>query len=172
MRIPIGALCGARAIVLASIAAMLLASAGTAALSPAAATAAPAARASLTDVENDVMCVVCHTPLAVSQSPQANAERDFIRGLIAQGETKSQIKAALVAQYGPSVLALPQVRGFNLTIYVLPPALLLAGLAVLALTLPKWRERARAQAASVAPSGPPLDPAEASRLDEELARYR
>ncbi len=91
-----------------------------------AATGAPAAgavkpRASLTNIENDVMCVVCNTPLAVSQSPQADAERQFISGLIAQGKTKKQIENALVAQYGSSVLALPPAHGFNLTVYVLPP---------------------------------------------------
>ena len=53
------------------------------------------------------MCVVCKTPLAVSQSPQADGERTFISGLIAKGETKAQIVKAMVAQYGPAVLALP-----------------------------------------------------------------
>ena len=45
----------------------------------AAAAADAAARASLTDIENDVMCVACHEPLAVAQSPQADAERNYIR---------------------------------------------------------------------------------------------
>ena len=47
-------------------------------LTPAAALAA--SRASLTEIENDVMCVSCREPLAVAQSPQAYAERAFIRG--------------------------------------------------------------------------------------------
>jgi cytochrome c-type biogenesis protein CcmH/NrfF len=128
-------------------------------------------RASLTDVEDEVMCLVCHTPLAVSQSPQADAEREFIRGLIAHGDTKAQIKNSLVAQYGPAVLALPKPHGFNLTIYILPPALLLAGLGALVVTLPRWRRRTRARAAEVATPTPALDPADARRVDEELARY-
>ena len=61
------------------------------ALAPAAG-AAVAPRASLTDIENDVMCVACHEPLAVAQSPQADAERSYIRTLIAQGQTKPQIE--------------------------------------------------------------------------------
>ncbi len=143
-------------------------------LAPSVAPAAPQQRASLTDIENNVMCVVCNTPLAVSQSPQADAERQFIRDLITKGETKAQIERALVAQYGPSVLALPPAHGFNLTVYVVPPAILLVGLAALALVLPRWRRRTRA-AASAAESGtsppPPLDAAEARRLDEDLARH-
>ena len=70
------------------------------AITPAAAPAATPAP-SLTDIENDVMCPSCHEPLAVAQSPQAYSERNFIRGLIAQGLTKAQIERQLVAQYGP-----------------------------------------------------------------------
>jgi len=128
-------------------------------------------RASLTDVEDEVMCVACHTPLAVSESPQANSERDFIRQLIAQGDTKSEIKNALVAQYGQAVLALPRAHGFNLAVYIVPPALVLAGIAALLIALPRWRRRTRAAAARVAPSGPTLDPADTRRLDEDLARF-
>jgi cytochrome c-type biogenesis protein CcmH len=71
------------------------------------AVAAVTPRASLTDIESDVMCVVCKTPLAVSQSPEADAERAFITKLINKGETKAQILKAMVSQYGPPVLAPP-----------------------------------------------------------------
>src|SRR5947209_3465441 len=101
-------------------------------------------RASLPDVENDVMCVVCNEPLAVSQSPEADRERAFISNLIAKGYTKHQIEQALVVQYGQSVLALPPAHGFNLTVYVLPPAILLLGAGALAFALPRWRRRTRA----------------------------
>ena len=142
-----------------------------AALGPATAVGAAQQRASLTDIENDVMCVVCNTPLAVSQSPQADAERQFIRDLIARGETKAQIERALVGQYGPSVLALPPAHGFNLTVYVLPPAILVAGIAALALVLPRWRRRTRAAPGVAADPPRPLEPAEQRRLDEDLARH-
>jgi cytochrome c-type biogenesis protein CcmH len=140
------------------------------ALAPAAAIARPA-RASLTDVENDVMCVACHEPLAVAQSPQAEAERDFIRTLIAQGDTKAQIERQLEAQYGPAVLGKPPAHGFNLTVYILPPAILLVGIAILAMTLPRWRRRARAASAQPIASAPPLEPGEEQRLEEELSRF-
>jgi cytochrome c-type biogenesis protein CcmH len=127
-------------------------------------------RASLTDIENDVMCVACREPLAVAQAPQAYAERDYIRSLIAQGKTKREIEQALVAQYGPAVLAKPPAHGFNLTVYVLPPALLLLGAAILAIALPRWRRRTRATAVGT-PAKPRLTPADARRLEEDLARY-
>jgi cytochrome c-type biogenesis protein CcmH len=139
--------------------------------------AAATARASLTDIENDVMCVSCRESLAVAQSPQSYAERNYIRTLIAQGKTKAQIEQALVGQYGPAVLGKPPASGFNLTVYVLPPAVVVLGIVVLAVALPKWRRRTRAATAK-ANARPDLDaspPApssrEAERLDQELARF-
>jgi cytochrome c-type biogenesis protein CcmH len=152
------------------------------ALSPPLAAAATA-RASLTDIENDVMCVSCRESLAVAQSPQSYAERNYIRTLIGQGETKSQIEQALVGQYGPAVLGKPPASGFNLTIYVLPPAILVLGIAVLAVALPRWRRRTRATeppagpaatgpaATGPAATGPAVSSVEAARLDQELARF-
>jgi cytochrome c-type biogenesis protein CcmH len=146
-------------------------------LAPLAATTAAAtkSRAQFLQVQSDVMCVACHEPLAVAQSPEAFSERQYIRQLIAQGMTRSQIENNLVAQYGPAVLAKPPAHGFNLLVYVLPPVVLLIGLATLAYTLPKWRRRSRQAATESAPAstGPPpssLDPEDEQRLREDLAR--
>jgi cytochrome c-type biogenesis protein CcmH/NrfF len=138
-------------------------------LSPVLASAATA-RASLTDIENDVMCVACHESLAVAQSPQADSERTFIRRLISQGLPKKQIEQALVGQYGTAVLALPPAHGFNLVVYVIPPALLLLGIGTLVVVLPRWRRRTRAAAGQPQAPGPALDPGDVRRLDEDLAR--
>jgi cytochrome c-type biogenesis protein CcmH len=132
-------------------------------------------RASLTDVEADVMCVVCHEPLAVAQSPQADRERAYILTLIHQGEAKAQIEHALVAQYGPSVLAKPPAHGFSLLLYILPPVLVAVGLAILAFALPRWRRRSAARASASGSAISPamaLSPREAQRLDDELRHYR
>jgi cytochrome c-type biogenesis protein CcmH len=141
-------------------------------IAPTTASAAPVPRASLTDIENDVMCTSCREPLAVANSPQADSERSYIRGLIAKGYTKSQIEQNLVAQYGPAVLGKPPAHGFNLTVYILPPAILILGAAILFVTLPRWRRRTKAAAAQPAGDLKPLDPAEARRLDDDLARFR
>ena len=118
------------------------------------------------------MCTLCHESLAVAQSPQADAERNYIRGLIAQGETKQQILNNMVAQYGQNVLGKPPASGFNLTVYILPPAILLVGLAILGLTLPRWRRRTRAAAARSPAAAPAFDPAETARLEHELSQFR
>lgn len=126
-------------------------------------------RTSMTAVENDVMCTVCKEPLAVAQSLEADRERAFISNLIGKGYTKHQIEQAMVAQYGESVLALPPAHGFNLTVYILPPAVVVLGAAGLGFALPRWRRRTRAQAQGMPP--PPLNPDDAHRLDEDLARH-
>ena len=140
-------------------AAALAAIAATAtALAPAAAIAAETTpKASLTDIENDVMCVSCREPLAVAQSPQAIAERNYIRTLIAQGQTKAQIEQALVGQYGPAVLGKPPAHGFNLTVYILPPAILIAGIGTLALLLPEMAAAVEGQRSSPSPHRRTLD---------------
>jgi cytochrome c-type biogenesis protein CcmH/NrfF len=155
----------------AAIALLALALATTAAAAPAGA-ATP--RTTLPAIEEQVMCVVCKTPLAVANGPQADAERRQIRELIARGLTERQIKDALVAQYGRRVLALPDAGGFNAAVYAIPVAVVLLGLAILAVALPRWRRRAREPAPEAAWGAAPADRApsaeELRRVDEELAR--
>jgi cytochrome c-type biogenesis protein CcmH len=138
-------------------------------LSAAAAAAVPQ-RASYTQVLNDVMCVVCHEPLAVAQSPEAFQERQYIRTLISQGETRTQIEHNMVESYGPAVLALPPAHGFNLFVYVIPPVVVVLGIVTVLLTIPRWRRRTRQAAGHPAVALPALDPGDARRLDEDLAR--
>ncbi len=125
---------------------------------------------SLPVIERQVMCVTCKIPLQVAESPQADREREFIQGLIDEGQDEAQVKRSLVAQYGPTVLALPSAHGFDLTVYLVPLMVFLALLATLAVLLPRWRRHARAQAGSVL-EAPPLEPAAAARLDADLARF-
>ena len=134
---------------------------------PTAATAATP-RTTLGDVENEVMCPVCGTPLNVAESPQANRERDFIRAEVAQGKTKEEIKRDLVAQYGPNVLALPDSGdGVNWAVYVVPAVIVLAALSALLLFVPRWRRRSTTAPAAAATK---LSKDDQQRVDRELAR--
>jgi cytochrome c-type biogenesis protein CcmH/NrfF len=121
-------------------------------------------------IERQVMCVTCKIPLNVAESPQADRERVLIRRLIAEGKTEAQVKSALVGQYGAAVLGLPSAKGFDLTAYVVPIAVVLALLALLALLLPSWRRHARAQVATT-PDTPKLSEDDAARLDADLKRF-
>ena len=117
------------------------------------------------------MCVSCHEPLNQVNSPQALTEKSFLRGLIAKDLSLGRIKSAMVAQYGTEVLGRPPASGFNLTIYILPPAVLIGGLLLLAYTLPKWRERSRRTAGMRLAGAEPLDSVDAKRLDDELGDF-
>jgi cytochrome c-type biogenesis protein CcmH/NrfF len=139
-----------------------------AAVTTAASPASPPARASLPAIERRVMCVTCKIPLIVAQSPQADRERAFIRGLIAEGRTETQIERALVSQYGPTALGLPSARGFDLTAYLAPIVAVVGLVVTLALLLPRWRRRGRD--GSDPPVKRALSAAETARLDADMAR--
>jgi cytochrome c-type biogenesis protein CcmH len=135
-------------------------------LAPAAGAQEPA-RASLPDIEDEVMCPICGTLLELSFSPQAERERDFIRRLIARGETKAEIKNALVDQYGEDVLAVPDDSGFDLTAWVVPGL----GLVVLASVLGvAYLRRRRGPPGGLAEDAP-LSAEDAARLDRDISTY-
>ena len=96
-------------------------------------------------IEGEVMCPVCGTLLELAESPQAQREKVFIAKLVAQGRTKQQIKDALVAQYGPEVLALPKAKGFDLSAYLVPIVALLVAIVALALSVARWRRAGDSQ---------------------------
>jgi cytochrome c-type biogenesis protein CcmH len=123
--------------------------------------------ASLPDIEDEVMCVQCKTALNVSTSAVADQERAFIRRQIALGKNKQQVKAALVDEFGPGVLAQPEEKGFSLAAYLVPIALALLALAGLVVAARRWRRRP--PEAATAPEA--LDDDDARRLDAELAAY-
>jgi cytochrome c-type biogenesis protein CcmH/NrfF len=133
--------------------------------------APPEPQTTLPDVEDEVMCPICGTALNLSGAPQADRERAFIRRLIAAGKTKDEIKDELVAQYGPEVLAEPQKSGFDLTAWLVPGAAILLAAGGIAFGLRRWRRAARDAEAQRRPGEPPLESAEAERLDADLARY-
>jgi cytochrome c-type biogenesis protein CcmH len=134
------------------------------ALAPA---AVAADRASLPDVEDEVMCTICGTLLAESESPQADRERALIRKLIANGDSKDQIKDALVAQYGPRVLATPSGHGFDLLAWIVP--VLALALAVLGIALGLRRGRRGRNGPATEP--PPLSAEDQRRVEADLADF-
>jgi cytochrome c-type biogenesis protein CcmH len=152
------------------IAVPALALAGLAALAVLVA-AAPASASerhpTLAELEGEVVCPTCHTTLDMSTSAVANRIRVFIRERIAAGDTKSEIKSKLVAQFGTAVLAEPPKRGFDLLAWVLPIGGLLLGAAAVGWAAWRWSPRLREPVAT----GPPLDPELERRLDDELERF-
>jgi cytochrome c-type biogenesis protein CcmH len=135
--------------------------------------AAPAAASerhpTLGELEGEVMCPTCKTTLDQSNAPIANRIRQFISARIAAGDTASEIKAKLVAQFGPAILAEPSKHGFNLLAWVLPFVAIGVGAGALGWLVWRWSRGRRRQAAPA--GGPPIDPELDRRVDEELARF-
>ena len=133
--------------------------------------AAPALAAdppTLADLEDELVCPTCDTSLEMSNSPIAERMRVFIRERIAAGDSKEEIKAALVEQFGEGVLAAPPKKGFNLLAWLLPlVGLVLAG-AVVTVLARRWLAARTDEPDEPAPR---LDPALERRLDDELARF-
>lgn len=150
---------------LAILAALMLALSATTAIAGAA-----APKTSVTDIEDEVMCVACGVPLDIAESPQATQERGYIRQLVAEGKTKQEVKDELVAQYGDRVLALPKDDGFGLAAYLVPIAIVVIALAAGLYFVPKWRQKRNASDDGL-DQGPDLTDADARRLEEDLARY-
>jgi cytochrome c-type biogenesis protein CcmH len=141
-----------------AVVALALALAGPAAAQPC---------ATLEDLQDEVICPTCNTTLEMSSSPVAARMRAFIRERIAAGDSKEEIKARLVAEFGEGVLAAPPKRGFNLLAWLLPLAGIAAALVVITLLARRWRVT---RAIGGKPAAP-LDPVLERRVDEELARY-
>ncbi len=141
------------------------------------AVAAPAAASeqnpTLPELERELICPTCHESLAASSSPIADRMRTFIRARIAAGDTKSEIKAELVDQFGEAVLAAPPKSGFNLLAWVLPLVGIALAAGIVGVLAYRW-SRTRKAPAPPDPSANGryhLDPELERRVDEELARY-
>ena len=173
------------------LAALALALAAALAGPAATAIAAECPRTTLADVEDEVMCPVCGTPLALAlEAPQAQREREFIRRLIDRCRSKAQVKRALVAEFGEDVLALPGDEEEDdlgdVAVYAVPVVAILLAIAAITVAVVRWR-RGWTRPAPVAdseegeggaPAGaheprrprPPSGAAEA-KLDSDLERY-
>jgi cytochrome c-type biogenesis protein CcmH len=137
--------------------------------------AAPALAAppqtSINEVEGEVMCPICGTLLELAESPQAQRERVLVKRLIAEGKSKGEVKDALVAQYGPAVLALPEGKGFDLTAYLVPAIAFVVAAVALAVGVRRWRRASPPTEAGDIASGVPPSGEDADRLERDLARY-
>jgi cytochrome c-type biogenesis protein CcmH len=146
----------------------------------AAAAHAATPRTTLEDVERELMCVTCKTPLEQSDAVQANRERNEIERLIAQGKTKAQVIDGMVDVYGDDVLLDPPQSGLRTVRWVLPAAGAIVAVLLLSVLIRRWRRRAAQD-----PEDPPAPDAEPDleassseltdddqrRLDADLRRY-
>ncbi len=82
----------------------------------------------INEVARELYCPVCEN-ISLDVCPtQACAQwRDLIREKLEAGWTTEEIKGYFAAQYGDRVLPEPPKRGINWLVYILPPAMIIAG---------------------------------------------
>jgi cytochrome c-type biogenesis protein CcmH len=131
-----------------------------------AASASAAEPPNAADLEAELVCPVCETTLDQSNAPVAQRMKLFIRERIAAGDSEQEVKDALVAEFGPGVLATPRKSGFGLLAWILPLTALAAGAVTVAVLVRSWSRRRTLSSPEA-----PLDPEVERRVDEELARF-
>lgn len=125
-------------------------------------------------IAKELFCPVCeNTPLDVCPTEACKQWRDLIRLKLAEGWTESQIKQYFVDQYGARVLSEPPRQGWYWLIYLIPVALLLAGVYILARAYQSMRatvtaERVSVEQAKQASASP--DDEYLRRVEEELKK--
>jgi cytochrome c-type biogenesis protein CcmH len=138
-----------------------------AAMSPAAAQqAVPVGDEVVHEVAVRLRCVVCQN-LSVADSPSemAGQMRTIIRERLAAGESPQDVQRYFVERYGEWILLEPPRRGFNLVVWLVPLAVVVAGLASVAMLVRRWTRARRGDAAIR-----DVDPAMRERIRRELER--
>lgn len=145
-------------------------------LGPGAALAQACPLTSVADIEDEVMCPVCGTPLSLAiEAPQARREREFIGDLVERCKSKEEVKTALVAEFGPGVLALPRDQGFDRAAWLVPVLVLALAATGTAVATLRWRRRRPAATVAHSPGDgngrAEGDAARQTRLQADLDRY-
>ena len=134
-----------------------------------AATAAFAdSRPNVADLEAELVCPTCKTTLDQSDAPIARRMKAIIRARVDSGATANEIKAELVDQFGPAVLAEPPKHGFDLLAWLLPLVGVAVGAVALGALALTWSRRTPDP--SVVPPDALIDPELERRIDRELER--
>lgn len=127
-------------------------------------------------IAKQLYCPVCeNTPLDVCPTEACRQWRELIRQQLADGWTEDQIKQYFVDNYGARVLGEPPRAGLNWIVYLLPPALILAGAFVLFRAMRVWTkppaaETSQGPAESAPP--PPVQDEYVSKFEAEIRKRK
>ncbi len=125
-------------------------------------------------VARELWCPLCNGVRLDNCDLQACVQmREVIAEKLMAGESKEQIKAYFVQQYGDVVLGAPSSTGFNLVAWLLPVLIFLVAVGWLAFLVRTWTRRRAPIAVTSAAAGPSPAPPDAylKRVDEELKQY-
>lgn len=130
--------------------------------------------ATVGDIAQELTCT-CGCNMLVSAceaTMECSAAADIkkqISARLEKGQSKDQIIASFVSQYGERILSAPTKRGFNLTAWVLPFAAVIFGIGLLYSLLKSWASRKRPEQEKV--SFDKEDQVYLERIEKELRTF-
>lgn len=109
--------------------------------------------AQTTALASELRCPVCQG-LSIQDSPSELAldMRDVIREQLRSGKSPDDVRQYFLDKYGEWILLEPKPEGFNLLVYLLPVAALLAGAAVVWRTVRRFTAPVAAEPAVLPPN--------------------
>lgn len=121
-------------------------------------------------IAHKLYCPVCEsTPLDVCPTDACKDWREQIRSMLADGKTETEILIYFEEQYGARVLAEPPKKGFYWLIYLLPPAIILAGAVILFRSMKEWTKKPEATQSNAAS---PAKDDYIARMEEEVKKQK
>jgi cytochrome c-type biogenesis protein CcmH/NrfF len=107
------------------------------------------------DLGHKMMCVCGCNQILIECNhlgcPDSDRMLGELRTSIASGSSDDAILTAFQDKYGPTVLAAPMLTRFNIVAWIVPPAVLILGIAGTVILVRKWRQRAAG-----IPAAPPM----------------
>jgi cytochrome c-type biogenesis protein CcmH len=128
-------------------------------------------------IAKELWCPLCNGVRLDNCELQACIQmKEVIAQKLAAGESKTQIRAYFVQQYGDVVLGAPAGGGFNTLVWVLPVLVALVGIGWLVFALRAWTRKPRPAPAAVSSADAPEASAQAKddymkRVDDEMKKY-
>jgi cytochrome c-type biogenesis protein CcmH/NrfF len=100
------------------------------------------------DLGHKMMCVCGCNQILIECNhlgcPDSDRMLNELRASIASGSSDDAILTAFQDKYGPTVLAAPMLTRFNIVAWIVPPAVLILGIAATVVLVRRWRLRAAA----------------------------
>ena len=116
-------------------------------------------------LSNELRCPTCQG-LAVKDSEAgfSTSIKGKIRELMEKGNSDEEIKAYFTERYGEWILRAPPISGFNLVLWILPGAAIIAGLLWVLYRSKKWVEKPKKGLKE-------LSPEEEQKIMDDLSRF-
>jgi cytochrome c-type biogenesis protein CcmH len=73
--------------------------------------------------------------------PASDGMRNELMAAVTRGDSDSLVEQGFVQKYGPTVLAAPTGKGFDLAAYIIPFAALILGFGLVVLIVRQWKHR-------------------------------